>query len=141
MIVVIQCAGTKRRDAGYLRAKNGSKVLFVARPQIAPPSAECIHAHPDDPNEDGVSWRDQLISYNTAPSNPLALSTAFELYEPPAAPDIYRRLVRRLGIKNVFILSAGWGLIEAGFRIPCYDVTFASEVKKSAPWKYRHTRL
>ncbi len=30
------------------------------------------------------------------------------------------------GLENVFILSAGWGLVAAGFLLPDYDITFAA---------------
>jgi hypothetical protein len=137
MIVVIQCAGTKRSDAGRLRTRAGIPVEFVGIPEMAPPSPRKIIAHPDGTADDGRPWRDHLVDYNSAGMNPLGLCKAFELYEPPAAPDVYRRLVGTLGIANVFVLSAGWGLIRADFLTPFYDITFASDVRRSSPWKRR----
>ena len=138
MIVVIQCAGTKRPDAGYLRTSQGLPVSFVANPDKAPPSDGNLFARPDGLAEDGRSWREHLADYNSHGNNTWGLSTAFELYAPPAAPEVYRELVAALGRENVFILSAGWGLIGAGFLTPCYDITFAPEARKKAPWKHRH---
>jgi hypothetical protein len=133
MIVVIQCAASKRADAGSLRTADGRNVLFVADPDKAPPVNGLVHARPDDAAEDGRTWREQLVAYNEAGLNPLGLSTAYELYENPA----YRQLVNKLAVGKVFILSAGWGLIRADFLTPLYDITFASAVKKAAPWKHR----
>ena len=47
-IGVIQCAGTKRSDAGYFVADDGRKVLFVADPATAPESQPLRYARPDD---------------------------------------------------------------------------------------------
>jgi hypothetical protein len=122
MIVVIQCAASKRPDAGHFRARDGKKVLFVADPARAPVSADVIYARPDDCADDGISWREHVARYNANPEvNPLGLSPAYKLYE----NETYRDLVRRFGIGNTMILSAGWGLIPAGFLTPRYDITFS----------------
>ena len=73
-----------------------------------------------------------LLEYNNAPDNPLNLLPAWQLYEDPA----YGRLVRRCGIDDVYILSAGWGLIRADFLTPDYDITF-SYVKPEHQYKRR----
>ncbi len=39
---------------------------------------------------------------------------------------VYGRLVVRLGLENVYVLSAGWGLIRADFLTPYYYITFSS---------------
>jgi hypothetical protein len=136
MIVVIQCAASKRPNAGSLKTRSGRDVLFVADPTLAPRSDTHVFAHPDDLAEDGKSWRQHLVDYNESGTNPLGLAKAFELYENPA----YGELVRKLGVENVFILSAGWGLIRGDFLTPQYDITFSTAVKKDAPWKFRHRR-
>jgi hypothetical protein len=41
----------------------------------------------------------------------------------------YDRLVANLGVENVFILSAGWGLIRADFLTPNYDLTFSPKAE------------
>jgi hypothetical protein len=52
--------------------------------------------------------------------NPLGLLPAFELYE----NHIYRALASRFGAEKTYIVSAGWGLINAAFLTPSYDITF-----------------
>ena len=133
MTIVIQCAASKRPHAGSLRTADGRRVLFVADPDAAPPDPDVTYARPDDTTDDGRTWRGNLVAYNEAGANTYGLLRAFELYENPA----YRQLVGQLGIENVYILSAGWGLIRADFLTPLYDITFSSAVKKSAPWKHR----
>jgi hypothetical protein len=123
VIVIIQCAGSKRKNAGCLQTKDGRPVSFVAHPEFAPPAASCVYARPDDASDGGGTWRDQLLAYNAAPgNNPLGLLPAFELYE----NDIYRALVTRFGVGSTYILSAGWGLIDAAFLTPAYDITFSA---------------
>lgn len=130
MIVVIQCAG-KKRKVGFLRSRDGKPVIFVADPASAAASDSCIYARPDDPSDHGGSWRDVLVRYNEAPgNNPLSLLPAFELYE----RDTYRALVKRFGVDKTYILSAGWGLIPASFLTPYYDVTFKGNAYE---WKRR----
>ncbi|MGI0526760.1 hypothetical protein [Rhizobium giardinii] len=131
MIVVIQCAARKRDDAGHLRRRDGTPVLFVANSDRAPPKTGYVYARPDDIADDGKSWRDILLGYNQQPGdNPLGLLPAFELY----GNDVYRRLAERVGVENLFILSAGWGLINAIFLAPCYDITFSALAE---PYKRR----
>jgi hypothetical protein len=122
MLVVIQCAARKRRDAGHLKSPAGQLVTFVAKPNTARASDETLYAHPDDLSGYGGTWRDFLLEYNENPSNnPVRLLPAWHLYE----SSTYDRLVDRLGVDKVFILSAGWGLIRADFLTPYYDITFA----------------
>jgi hypothetical protein len=123
MKIVIQCAASKVADAGYMVTKDCRPVLFVAKPDLVPAGEKIIFARPDDLAEDGKSWRNRVLNYNKGPgSNPLNLHTAYRLYE----EDVYRNLVNRFGLRNVFILSAGWGLIGAGFLTPMYDITFSA---------------
>jgi hypothetical protein len=132
MNIVIQCAGGKRGN--FFASKGGRRIFFVADPSMAPTRDGYIYAHPDDFVEDGSTWRDALLRYNELAENPLGLSCAFELYENP----VYRRLVTKFGEGKVFILSAGWGLIKAGFRTPYYDITLSRIVKKKGePYKFR----
>ena len=80
----------------------------------------------------GATWRTLLLQYNESPgNNPLGLLRAFELYR----NDVYRRLARHVGIENLFILSAGWGLIPASFLTPDYDITF--KPKRGQDYKRR----
>jgi hypothetical protein len=106
MIIVIQCAASKRPDAGHLVTSSGKLVDFVAHPQIAPRNSDRVYARPDDLRQGATSWRQHLMDYNDnhQHENPLRLYRAYELYE----NIIYRRLVDRFGLGNVYILSAGW---------------------------------
>ncbi len=127
MKIVIQCAARKDPNAGTLTDTQGTPVLFVANPDdLAPNSGACIYARPDDRAENGQTWREILVDYNhnDAKKNPLGLLPAYLLYRHP----IYRQLVEHehYGIENVFILSAGWGLIRSDFLIPKYDITFST---------------
>ena len=105
-----------------MKTQDGRPVLFVAHPELAPAPANCVYACPDDASDAGGTWRDRLVAYNATPgNNPLGLLPAFELYE----NDIYRALVKQFGEGNTYILSAGWGLINAAFLTPVYDITFS----------------
>lgn len=125
MKIVIQCAGKKRPgkvDSGLRRPSDNLPVKFVARPDLAPPSASIAYARPDDMYDSTRTWRQVLLEYNELhEANPSRLTQAHELY----APSVYQGLTRRFGVENVFILSAGWGLIPAGFFTPDYDITFS----------------
>lgn len=131
MIVVIQCAASKRADAGHLTLSSGKPIEFVAQPRLAPQDVERVYARPDDVSEDGTSWRRHVLRYNQNPSgNPLGLCPAYRLYR----NKTYGLLVDRFGPRSVYILSAGWGLIPADFLTPTYDITFS---KSAAAYKRR----
>jgi len=134
MRVVIQCAGDKH-EGGYFRAPDGHTVKFVARAELVPASernADLV-ARPDDSACDGHTWRDLVRDYNVKAEyagNPSGLWPAYRLYR----NAVYVRLVERFGAENVFILSAGWGLIRSDFLTPNYDITFSSS---AAGWQRR----
>jgi hypothetical protein len=121
MIAVIQCAATKHRDAGRFKSSDGKSVIFVAAPRSAPTGDGWLYVRPDDQVQDAVTWRDLLLSYNKTDRNPLGLYPAYRLYE----NKTYQQLATRFGLEKLYILSAGWGLIRAGFLTPYYDITFS----------------
>ena len=124
LTVVIQCAASKDPAAGHLTSKDGKTIVFVARPGEAPSSRSVLYRRPDDPAHDGRTWRDELLSYNLhREENPRGLLPAWQLYKNP----VYSELVRAFGLENVFILSAGWGLLTADFLTPNYDITFSNQ--------------
>ena len=132
MIVVISCAGSKKREAGYYRTRSGRKVKFVAKPSHAPRDLRWRYARPDDLSDWGVSWRKHLVDYNAHPrGNPFGLFPAGRLY----TNKTYRQLEERYGLSGYYILSAGWGLVRADFLTPKYDITLGLP-----PWDYRHRR-
>ncbi|MCY4438244.1 MAG: Swt1 family HEPN domain-containing protein [Chloroflexi bacterium] len=140
MVVVIVCAASKRDDAGTMRQANGKTVRFVAHPETMPDDAkdaDCVYALPDDISDTKISWRQRLSEYNQeyrrTGRNPFGLLPAYELYSHP----IYRELVNAFGPEHVFILSGGWGLINAAYLTPSYDITFSRHAEK---WKRRDQR-
>ena len=134
MIVVISCAGGKRKGAGKLK-KDGKPVEFVAHPKSD------NHAHPDCTSDYGISWREKLLDYNRnyqdTGDNPDGLLEARKLYRPQrkAYREIYDDLANKFAQENVYILSAGWGLVRSDFLLPHYDITFNKGANK---WKVRN---
>jgi hypothetical protein len=130
MKIVIQCAGSKN-DGGYWQLKSGERVMFVAHPGKKAPPFQGHYAHPDDVFESDKSWRERLLDYNAKPAkNPFNLHPAYLLYK----NRVYRNLVAQFGPDNIYILSAGWGLIRSDFLTPQYDITFQAQ---AAPYKRR----
>lgn len=124
MRIVIQCAAAKRLD-GFLRTPDGRPVKFVAHPELAPASADFVFARPEDAVEPGArSWRDLVLDLNRKHERSETILPAFQLYTPPS----YGALVKRFGLSNIFILSAGWGLLPSTFLTPNYDITFSASV-------------
>lgn len=127
MRIVIQCAASKHPEAGYFRSADDKPIKFVAHPQNAPRLEARTFAHPDDlaaVNSD--TWRKLVADYNSsAAGNPLNLFPAYRLYSNPA----YGALVDKFGERNVYILSAGWGLIRSDFLTPRYDITFSASAE------------
>jgi hypothetical protein len=144
MKVLIQCAASKSDRAGTLITPLGERVLFVADPSrcaLVPPGWR--YARPDDPNgTNRAPWRDVLNRYNEQPDNPHGLLRAADLYAPREREfrNLYRELADAFGWDNVFILSAGWGLIRASFWTPDYNITFSTQAKKAKPWVWRNTK-
>lgn len=134
MIAVIQCAATKRPEAGSFYAPNGRRVMFVAQPDQAPENDGVLYARPDDFSDTGETWRERLLAENRDPThNPHGFLPAMDLY----TNAVYAELAKKLGPERLFILSAGWGLVPAGFLLPAYDITFNS---KGAGYKRRRAR-
>src|SRR5260370_22498704 len=126
MMIVIQCAASKRPDAGCLKSAKGKRIVFVADPRSAPVEDGTVFARPDDLSDSGKYWREVLLEYNrTANENPLRLYPAYQLYQNKA----YQRLVDRFGLQKVYILSAGWGLLKADFLTPYYDITYSQSAE------------
>ena len=125
--VVFPCAASKDPNAGHLRMPDGQPVFFVAEPAMVPAKPSILYRRPDDHIDDRHTFRDVVREYNLRPDeNPWGLLPAWQLYSNPA----YGELTHRLGIANLFILSAGWGLIKADFLTPNYDITFSASAER-----------
>lgn len=114
--VVMICAGSKF-DEGVLK-KDNNFINFVARS-----NRDNYEFLPDDLIEinEKKTWRD-FVNENQAT---LTLK-AYELYKKKQ----YRCLYNKYG-NNFFILSAGWGLVNAKFKLPYYDITFSQQGSKN----------
>lgn len=74
--------------------------------------------HPDDfiPKSD-IKWRKYLQDHQ----NDQNLLRAYELYKRKE----YRILQKKFK-KSLYILSAGWGIVNSDFKLPNYDITFSN---------------
>ncbi len=127
--IVIQCAGSKKLNANSLCNENGKAVTFIAHPHKASDDSTKFYARPDDvDSHTHRTWRDKLLEYNKnyKADNPDNLLPAYKLYK----NKIYQALADKFGVENLYILSAGWGLIRADFLTPDYDITFRTDKKK-----------
>lgn len=133
-LVVFPGGEEKAANAGHMVLPDGRRVVFVAEPGMAPSEEDIAYRRPDD-RADGIqTFRDALLAYNGAPQdNPLGLLPAWRLYE----EDAYRALADGVGTENLFILSAGWGIIESDLLTPTYEITFSNGV---ATYKRRRPR-
>ena len=137
-IAVIQCAAAKSPSAGHFVSPDEGRILFVAAPELAPRDSAIAYRRPDDLAPSGITYRQMLVEYNRhqRKDNPLGLLRAWRLYKNP----MYGRLVECLGCSNVFILSAGWGLVAADYLLPNYDITFSNSAKGESAYKRRRQR-
>jgi hypothetical protein len=126
MKIVIQCAASKHDETGFLQMPDGRPIIFVARPELAPQSDKYVYCHPDEPTPMGNTLRDELIAYNQSGDNSFELKPAHLLYKNAS----YVNLAEEYGKENIYILSAGWGLIAADYLTPVYDITFSNSAEK-----------
>jgi hypothetical protein len=124
--IVIQCCKSKNKQAGTFTNNAGEKIILVAHPEQCSQLDQCMCKPDDKIGFRSGTWRDYLIEYNRKGTNPNNLSRAAELFR----PAIYKDLVEKYCWSNVFILSAGWGLIRSNYLIPHYDITFSAQAKK-----------
>lgn len=114
MKIIISCCDRKN---GEPFRHNGEEINFVSHVNEVLINNE-FYFHPDDlvPNEN-ITWR-ELIAQQELNNN---LTTAHELYSPP----IYNSLFQNYG-NDLYIFSAGWGIVRADFRLPKYNITFSN---------------
>jgi hypothetical protein len=116
--IPVLCCSSKKNKGFFLYKKQSIK--FVASP-IKAPGDGCIYYRPDDiiPGEN-KTWRDLVLEQKEPDLVP-----AYLLYCPP---DVYHGLYRKFR-NRFYILSAGWGIIRADFKIPAYDITYSTAQK------------
>lgn len=131
MKAVIQCAMTKNEKSATF-TMNGAAQTFVATPS----GVNEVRPWDEIPTMIGKTWIDcahaygipaEWVMYKDAGigiSGNGQLTECGTLYLPRKSPRVYQDLVEKLGKENVYILSAGWGLVRADARIPTYNVTF-----------------
>ena len=125
--VVFPCAAAKSWDAARMPTPDDRSLFFVADPLAAPANPSLLYRRPDDRATDGRSFRQALDDYNRqTDGNPWGLLPAWRLYR----NAIYARMADSLGTPNLFILSAGWGLIRADYLTPDYDITFSPSAER-----------
>jgi Family of unknown function (DUF6884) len=130
--LVITCAGHKREPISF--DNEGSRVEFVAQPHLAPRDPKVVYFRPDDSAPGtNATWRGILEDYNLCKQNERGFWASFKLYQPPKPySDIYERLkgfADRRG-HELFILSAGWGLVQSDYWLPHYQITFTRKTDK-----------
>lgn len=105
--VVMVCAGRKNNS------------FFTAYPNenFVNESTNNSEHHPDAIMAKGkISWREYLINNQ----NDKELLEAYNLYTRQEYRSLYNRFKERF-----YILSAGWGLVKADYKLPNYDITFS----------------
>ena len=114
MKIIISCCDRKN---GELFQHNGEAINFVSHANELTPNNE-LYFHPDDlmPNEN-ITWR-ELVAQQEIRND---LLPTHELYK----PEIYNSLFQHYG-NNLFIFSAGWGIVRADYKLPKYNVTFSN---------------
>lgn len=127
MVVVISCSGPKK--GRYLLNQNKQKIKFVSAPNYCnntESAKDTLFFHPDDLIEDNKSGRDIVLEMQNESSY---LTKAYELYKErlDLNDEIYVNLYNKFK-SNLYIISAGWGLIRADFKLPNYDITFKTGV-------------
>tara|TARA_R110002049_G_scaffold288687_2_gene471309 strand:- start:545 stop:1183 length:639 start_codon:yes stop_codon:yes gene_type:complete len=119
MIIVISCSGSKNGE--NLIYKN-NEITFVSSPNEESKN----HFNPDNqiPNENRT-WREYV---NSQENNNILES--YKLYKNKIYSELYEKYK-----SNLFILSAGWGIINSEFKVPKYDITFSKRAEKNSKRK------
>lgn len=73
-------------------------------------------------------------SFLATGANPQGLVSAFALYW----PSTYAELAT-LPVEDVFIMSAGWGLVRGDYLLPSYNITFSKQAPKHSQRGARET--
>lgn len=130
MKVVIQCAGNKDEQSSTI-CRNGNELIFVANPSIG--TNQCSPWQNIN-GANGATWIECLRSFNDGIPQALPDGITWGMGFPTNAINlysnaIYQRLAATIGAQNVYILSAGYGLVRGTDVIPKYNITFSSGAK------------
>ena len=125
--IVVQCA--KRKITAPTLFFDNAAVKFHSKTDIS----QNIFTPWSTVPETSQTWIDAVREYNesfllpanTSIHNASELTNAADLYYHHA----YRDLSKRFGYKSIFVLSAGWGLVQGDTKIPTYDITFSTANK------------
>jgi hypothetical protein len=119
MIIVISCS-LKKNGGNLIYKKN--EITFVSSIN----NENKNHFRPDSKiPEEQRTWREYVE--NQENDN---LLQSYKLYK----PQIYKSLYKKFK-SDLFILSAGWGIINSEFKIPKYDITFSKKADKDSQRK------
>lgn len=139
MQIVLPCSKRKKTHAPTF-CLDGHPIRFIANPQQ---QANLWERAPWDPITHGNkrTWIHCLTDYNNAGQlNPEDLGVGVSINGANGlfcagtlyAHRIYSDLIQVLGFDNVYILSAGWGLVRADTRLPTYNITFSTQAEQEA---------
>jgi len=115
--VVMMCSKSKQNNSELIYDNN--KITFKAI------THEVINQFkPDDdiPGNNNYSWRNYVSNNQNHINLPYR---AYELY----TENVYQELFMTFG-NRLYIESAGWGIINAEFRLPNYDITFSNNINE-----------
>ena len=116
MKIVISCC--KRKNSQPM-SYQGKTIHFISNPDEKEKGESDLFVRPDDKVPvANFTWRTMVIDAQDKANN--SLLPAYKLYK----PHIYQRLYERFS-DNLFIFSAGWGIVEASFKLPNYDISFS----------------
>ena len=115
MKIVISCCNRKN---GEPFQHNGNTINFISRVNEVEGNSNNLYCHPDDIiPDDNITWR-ELVALQAVRDD---LISAHDLYR----PNIYSSLYDNYG-NDLFIFSAGWGIIRAEYKLPKYNITFSN---------------
>ena len=114
--VVMICAKEKKGNSNIIHENFNHPITFVAQPN----GVNTFLPDGDIPNLN-MTWRDYVTNNQ---NNNVIPFKSYQLYIHGVYQNLFNFFRYRL-----FILSAGWGLVKAEFRLPNYNITFSSSAK------------
>lgn len=76
---------------------------------------------PFDKDNEGKTWYEVVEENQDSPTK--ALAEAYSLYLPKGDSFLYKHVYNVFG-DRLLILSSGWGLVKATYKLPLYEITF-----------------